>query len=153
MDNTSFNKVIDFAVEKEVEAVKFYADLRKRATFPAMKGMLQEIEDMEKDHILALEQLRVKGLSDGNSNSAVSDLKISEYMVEETEFSPDSFHEVVLIAMKREEAASRLYSDISSRFEAENSDLSSLFKRLAAEETKHKLVFEQLYDDFVLRDN
>ena len=49
MNKDKFNEVIDFAVEREKEAVQFYADLQKQVKFQAQKEMLKELEDMEKE--------------------------------------------------------------------------------------------------------
>jgi rubrerythrin len=151
MDTNNFNEIIDYAVGKEVEAVKFYADLRRKANFPASKEMLHEFENMEKDHILALEQIRRQGIT--SEQKQVQNLHISEYVDVDDEASPDSFQDIILIAMKREENARKLYTTLAERFLGNNEEMSSVFFRLANEEAKHKLEFEKLYDDHVLVDN
>ncbi len=62
-----------------------------------------------------------------------------------------SYPEALVVAMKKEKAAFRLYTSLSKR--ASDPALKVLFAGLAQEESKHKLRFEVEYDDFVLREN
>jgi rubrerythrin len=151
MDKITFNKILDFAVEREREAVDFYHDLQKSVKFTAYKTMLQELENMEKGHILILEKMRQKNFTEIGSKT-VKDLKVVDYLTDE-DIKPDSYHNILLIAMQREDKANLLYRDLANRFAEEDEELSKLFARLAAEEAGHKLKFEKLYDDYVLKDN
>lgn len=153
MEITRFHEILDFAVEREKEAVQFYSDLRKKAKFTAHKEMLQELENMEKGHILTLEKMRAKS-GDNKVNKVVSNLKIGDYLIpEEEDMKPDSYPNILLIAIKREEKAHRLYINLSERMATEDPELSKLFAVLAAEEADHKLRFETLYDRDVLKEN
>jgi len=151
MDIMTFHKIIDFAVEREREAVDFYHDLQNSAKFSSQKAMLQELENMEKTHILILEKIRQKDMKSITS-TPVRDLKIVDYIVDDS-IEPDSFPNILLIAMKREDKANLLYRDLANRFIEEDIELSRLFQRLADEEAGHKLKFELLYDEYVLKDN
>lgn len=152
MQATQFHQIIDFAVEKEKEAVQFYSDLRKHAKFKAHKDMLQELENMEKGHILTLEKMRSKPLEQ-KTTKVVDNLKISDYTIPEEDIKPDSYPNILLLAMKREEKSNLLYLNLSEKFATEDKELSDLFANLAAEEAKHKLKFEKIYDSEVLKDN
>ena len=151
MDIVTFHKIIDFAVDREREAVDFYHDLQKAAKFTAHKVMLQELENMEKGHILILEKIRQKDMK-SIERAPVKDLKIADYL-SEVDLEPNSYHNILLIAMNREDKANLLYRDLANRFAVEDIELSKLFQRLADEEAGHKLKFETLYDEYVLRDN
>ncbi len=152
MDTITFNEILDFAVEREKEAVDFYHDLQKSAKFSGFKEMLQELENMEKGHILILEKMRKKSNVE-SSGDHIKDLKIIDYISEENDIQPDSYHNILLIAMQREDKANLLYRDLANRFTDEDNELSKLFYRLAQEEAGHKLKFENLYDEYVLKDN
>lgn len=152
MDKITFHKILNFAVEREKEAVDFYRDLQNSAKFSAHKAMLQELENMEKGHILLLEKIRLRDVPDQGSY-VLKDLKIVDYLDEDDDIPPDSYHNILLIAMKREDRANLLYRDLANRFAHEDIELSKLFMRLADEEAGHKLKFETLYDEYVLRDN
>lgn len=150
MTTDKFNEIIDFAVAREEEAVKFYHDLQERVKFAAQIEMLKELEDMEKGHISVLESIRERGLGKLQSKE-VTDLKISDYLVKVEPSSNMSYQDILIVAMKREEASQRLYLEMSARFSGTEGE--PLFARLAAEEGQHKLRFEKLYDEEVLRDN
>ncbi len=153
MEITRFHEILNFAVEREKEAVDFYAGLKKTAKFEAHKDMLQELENMEKGHILTLEKMRTKS-RDNKVNKVVDNLKISDYLVpEDQDMKPDSYPNILIIAIKREEKSHQLYLNLSERMATEDIELSDLFATLAAEEATHKFKFEQLYDQDVLKEN
>ncbi|MBU1626474.1 hypothetical protein KKB18_03820 [bacterium] len=53
--------------------------------------------------------------------------------------------------MKRELASMNLYNDLAKKSTA--TSLKQMFQNLAQEESKHKLYFENIYDDEILREN
>ena len=79
------------------------------------------------------------------------DLKISDYLVD---VEPDpglDYQGALILAMKKEKAAFKLYTDLAEQ--APDDNVKELFKSLAQEEAKHKLRFEIEYDDMVNREN
>jgi rubrerythrin len=62
-----------------------------------------------------------------------------------------TYEEALVVAMKKEKAAFKLYTKLAEK--APTEDLKDVFLSLAAEESKHKLRFEVEYDDYVLREN
>ena len=62
-----------------------------------------------------------------------------------------SYQDALILAMKKEKSAFKLYSDLAGI--APNSDLKNVFLALAQEEAKHKLRFEIEYDDNILKEN
>ncbi|MHC4750898.1 MAG: ferritin-like domain-containing protein [Planctomycetota bacterium] len=81
----------------------------------------------------------------------VTDLRIADYTVD-VEPAPDmSYQDALILAMKKEKAAFRLYLALADQ--VEKADQKSLFLSLAQEEAKHKLRFEIEYDDVVLSQN
>jgi rubrerythrin len=148
-----FNDTIDFAVEREKEAVAFYADLQTKARFSAQKIMLKELESMEKGHVLMLEELRRLG-SDfviEHPHKEVTNLKISDYLVESQPSDKMTYQDILIIAMKREERSHALYTDLATQFAGSGAE--SILQRLAAEEGDHKNRFEKLYDEEILKGN
>ena len=141
---------MDFAIEGEVAAVKFYQDLQKIVKFSAQKEMLKELENMEKGHIKILENVRKKGF-ENITVKKVTNLNISEYIVDVKPKENMTYQDILILAMKREEQSERLYSDLAGNFEG--TELETLFLKLASEESRHKLQFETLYDEYVLKEN
>lgn len=150
MDRKKFDEIIDFAVEREVDAIKFYQDLQKMVRFNSQRELLHEFEEMEKGHVETLEEIRGMELARIDV-PRIQNLQISDYMVASPPTEDMNFEDIITIAMKREEAAQRLYTDMAGK--VDDPQLQKLFLRLSAEEAKHKLYFETMYDDEVLADN
>ena len=150
MTKEKFNEVIDFAIDGEKDAVKFYYELQLKTKFQTQKEMLKELENMEKGHIVILENIRSKGLQNVEVKE-VKTLHISDYMVDVTPYENMTYQDVLIIAMKKEDQAEKLYTNMAGNFPG--TDLETLFLKLAAEESEHKLKFETLYDEYILKEN
>ena len=70
-----------------------------------------------------------------------------DYLVDVTPSSDMGFQDALILAMKKEKAAFRLYSDLAAV--AADERIRDLFRALAQEEAKHKLRFELEYDDLM----
>jgi rubrerythrin len=150
MNKEKFEQIIDFAIEREKEAVAFYQDLQKKAKFTAQQEMLKELEEMEQGHIRVLNGILKEGKINEREQQ-VKDLQISDYIVTVEPSANMSYQDILIIAMKREEASKMLYTNMATALQDEA--LKNVFKRLASEEAGHKLKFEKLYDDEILKDN
>jgi rubrerythrin len=146
----SINEILDFAMDAEQEAYEFYAKLASQSTSGAMSRVFEQFAQEEKGHKAKIAHIKETGAYQIELKK-VTDLKIADYSVD-VEVKPNmTYQEALIIAMKKEKAAFRLYLDLSEK--APNADLQNLFLVLAQEESKHKLRFEIEYDDFVLREN
>ncbi len=150
MTEKDFNEILDFAVEREKESVRFYRDLQQEAKFKDQIDMLKDLEAMEMGHIKVIEGIRQKGVSQEDI-PRVPNLRISEYMSSDVEKLDLSYQNILIKAMKREETSFKLYSEMAIKFS--DSELSTLFRKLASDEAKHKLIFEKLYDDWISSGN
>lgn len=146
MNFNSFEEILDFAIERERQAVRFYQKLMDQETFQASKLSLGEFAEEEQKHQTLLEQFKA-----GNRSIVaypyewIPDIKRSDYMVD-MQYEPGmDFVEILRLAMKREEKALRLYNLLAQK--TDNPDCIKLFKMLAQEEAKHKRAFETVYDD------
>ena len=152
MDREKFNEIIDFAINGEKEAIKFYQDLQKLVKFESRKDLLRSYEEMEEGHVKVLEKLRDKVFETGEVKiPRVSSLEISDYLVDVKPSADMNFQDIIITAMKKEERANKLYTDLAAQ--SDDDEAKQVFLRLAAEEEKHKLYFEKIYDDEVLTDN
>jgi len=146
----SVNEILDFAIQQEQNAVDFYIELSENAANYEMKDTFIQFAKEEMRHKARLTEIKETGVMEG-STEKVADLKIADYVVQ-TQPSPSmSYEEALVLAMKREKAAFKLYIKLAER--TDNAQLRSLFQSLALEESKHKLRFEIEYDEFVLREN
>ena len=150
MKREDFKAVIEFAIEREREAVQFYEDLQGKTKFSSQKEMLKELEMMERGHITVLTNILDKGV-EKIEHKNIEDLQISEYLVAEEPQGDLSYQDILIVAMKREEAAKKLYTELAERFKGTETE--GVFTRLTEEETGHKLRFEKLYDEDILRNN
>ncbi|NLN34754.1 MAG: ferritin family protein [Candidatus Cloacimonetes bacterium] len=150
MTISEFNEILDFAVEREQEAVAFYRKLQDQSKFADQKEMLKELENMEMGHIVVIESIRKKGVNPEDIQKT-RNLKISEYMSKDPDEKELSYQSILIKAMKREENSFKLYTEMSMKFP--DPEISTLFRRLASDVAKHKLHFEQLYDEFISKGN
>ena len=150
MENNTMHEILNYAIDREREAVRFYQDLQKIAKFKNQIEMLKNIENMEKGHIEVLQNIK-SGKITMLKIEDVIDLKISDYLVKKEPTPNMDFQDILIIAMKREEAATKLYKNLSEV--VVNKEIKKLFERLSAEEANHKIGFEDLYDKYILTDN
>jgi rubrerythrin len=144
------DEILIFAIEQEQRAVDFYTDLAKEAHNEEMKKVFIEFAGEEIRHKQRLTRIREEGVFT-MSKQHVTDLKIGDYIVEVKASGKMSYEDALVLAMKREKSAFKLYLTLSER--APNDQLKEIFQSLAMEEARHKLRFELEYDEFVLREN
>ncbi|HDQ72882.1 MAG TPA: rubrerythrin [Chloroflexi bacterium] len=145
----SVDEILDFAIKREEEAAAFYTNLAARVDKPWMQRVFEEFADEEKQHKAKLVAVK-SGASFQPSKERVLDLKIADYLVSVTPTDDMSYQDALVVAMKKEKAAFKLYNDLASSTEDEN--VKTTFLALAQEEARHKLRFEVEYDD-LLSDN
>ncbi len=142
--------VLDYAIANEQSAIEFYTELAEKTTKPWLRKVFEEYAKEEMGHKSRLESVKA-GKKLKPMETKVLDLKLGDYLVD-VEPTPDmDFQSALVVAMKREKAAFRLYTDIAGQVDDE--ELRQLFLRLAQEEAKHKLRFEIEYDEQVLTEN
>ncbi len=143
-------EILDFAIENEELAAKFYGDLSKKATDAAMKATFEDMAREEIGHKKKLQAFKESGSLEP-SKEQILDLKMSDYLVDVEVSDSMEYQDVLILAMKREKAAFKLYKDMAAA--CRDQDLKQVLLGLAQEEAKHKLHFEIEYDDQELRHN
>lgn len=147
----SVDEILDFAIAREEEASQFYADLAGAMDIPAMIEVFEDFAKEEQSHKAKLEAVKRGEYQFGGGAVQVRGLGLADYLVE-GELRPDmSYADALILAMKKEKAAYKLYLDLAAK--ADNDALANLFLSLAGEEAKHKLRFEIEYDDNVLKED
>jgi rubrerythrin len=144
------DEILIFAIDQEQRAVDFYTDLAKEAHNEEMKKVFIEFAGEEIKHKQRLTRIREEGVF-SMPKQQVTDLKIGDYIVDVKASGKLSYEEALVLAMKREKSAFKLYSALAER--APNDQLKEIFESLAMEEARHKLRFELEYDEYVLREN
>jgi rubrerythrin len=146
----SAEEVFEFAIQSEIEAARFYRDLAAKVENPGMKDLFIQFAHEEEGHKSKLEHAQKTGEFHA-ATGKVRDLKIGDYMVDPTVDSTLDYPQALILAMKREKVAFRLYSDMAEATTDER--LRNLLLTLALEEAKHKLRFEVEYDKKYLSEN
>jgi len=147
----SIDEILDYAIKSEQDAVDFYNNLAEKTNNIAVKKIFIQNANEEKGHKLKLQKVKDEGVFSDEFKDGVPDLKISDYIVPKAPSKIDDYADALRLAIHREKGAFKLYTKLSQS--TSNSDLKSLFSKLAAEEANHKLKFELEYDDFILKDN
>ena len=139
-------EILDFAIAGETEAHDFYMALAQRMERAEIRKVFEEFAIEELGHKIKLEAVKAGELAITGEDEPPG-LSIAEYVVD-VEPQPDmSYAEALVLAMKKEKAAYRLYVDLAAVGMTE--ELTDMFLALAAEEAKHKLRFELEYDEQV----
>ena len=146
----SVDKILEFAIQKEQDAADFYNDLANRVERPAMKSVFQGFAKEEMGHKAKLQSVQT-GKRMLSSEKKILDLKIGDNLVDIELKKNLSYQDALIIAMKAEKAAYKLYSDLASAID--DAELRETLQGLAQEEAKHKLRFEIEYDDQILTEN
>lgn len=148
MEFGSIEEILEFAIDREKEAVAFYADLAGKATRNALKETFEAFSKEEEKHVKLLSDISGnKEKIDSYEFKTVTDLKISDYMVEIEYEEGMPMPDILKLAMKREEKAVKLYTMLSEQTDIEAAK--KVFMILVQEEKKHKLALESMYDDYL----
>lgn len=146
----SADDLLDFAIAREEEAVQFYTDLAGKMEKSLMRDVFLDFAKEEQGH-----KAKLLGVKEGkrllSAETKVMDLKIGDYLVEVETSKDMDYQQALIVAMKKEKAAFRLYSDLATK--TDDSDLRTMLMSLAQEEAKHKLRFELEYDENFLPEN
>ncbi len=147
----SLDEILDFAIKDELRAANLYAGLAKKSRNKEIQKVFEQFSKEELGHKAKLERIKTGGKVVA-SDKKVQDLKIGDYLVEvNTSRDNLSYQDALIIAMKEEKAAFKLYSDLAAR--TDDASAREVFLMLAQEEAKHKLRFEIEYDDYILTEN
>jgi len=149
-NGNELKEIVNFAIDREQEAADFYYDLSKRSKVQGIKDELIKFAKMEEGHRDKLKSLDVEGIMNKDIEP-VTNLKISDYMVDMTPTPDMTWQDILNIAMKRELASMNLYNALAAKAKSES--LKQMFTSLSKEESKHKLYFETIYDDEILKEN
>jgi len=141
-------KALDFAIAKEMEAEAFYKEWAQKAKDPAVQGLFAELAGVEHGHMEILSNITPEEMTSSNVSDA-PDIHLADLLVDVTASPNLTLQEAMILAMKREEGAVKLYSRLAEL----NGEARSLFEALAKEEGRHKAQLEAEYDDNILIEN
>ena len=138
--HTTVDEVLKFAIGEEEKAEDFYTRLAEKVKVPETQEALLRFASEERRHKGKLLAIRTGGPVIGSSGKEVTNLELSDYSVN-IKPTPDMlYQDAMLLAIKRERAAQRLYTDLAALAESDQSK--SMFQALSQEEVKHELHFK-----------
>jgi rubrerythrin len=146
----SADEILDFAISREQESYDFYMGLASTMDRPGMGRIFESFAKEEQGHKKKLMDIKAGKLL-MPAERRVLDLKLSDYLVDAEPSSHMDYQQALLVAMKKEKKAFKMYTHLAEK--VEDANLQATFLGLAQEEAKHKLRFEIEYDDFVMTDN
>lgn len=152
MNFANLDEILEFAISKEKEAVQFYSRLAKEESFSGAREMFTEFAREEGRHERLLVEFKTRGTAEAVRDYPlkwIKDIKRSDYTVELEYKKGMAYNEILMLAMKREEKALKLYNDFLKQ--AETPESQKVFKILCQEEAKHKLALETMYDDYMAK--
>jgi len=137
---TTVDDVLKFAIAEEEKAEQFYTRLAKKVKSPETRDSFLRFAGEERGHKNQLLALRASGPVIGSSGEEVTNLEISDYVVDGKPTPTMQYQDALLLAIKRERAAQRLYTALAALADVE--EIKSMFQALAKEEAKHELLFK-----------
>jgi rubrerythrin len=152
MEFDTLEAIIDFAIEKEIEAAEFYNTLCEEEGFAKASEMFKEFSDEERKHEKLLKDFKTHGIIKSTEEydfQWISDLKRSDYLIDIEYQKGMTYDKILQLAMKREEKSLKLYNDFQNNVDTDAEK--KFFKALCQEEAKHKLALETMYDDYMAK--
>ena len=148
----NLKEALDFAIAREEEAAKLYANLMNMTDNPRAKEVFRELEQVELKHKKSLENFDLDEYQN-RSQELTLDLQTTDLYQPVDKTTPNmNFQEALALAAQREARAVKLYQNLANRFST-HPPLEELFSTLADEEARHKHTIDVLYDDTILKDN
>jgi len=146
----TYKEILEYAIEREQDAQRDYEAAAATMKDATMRDALLEMAAQERGHEQKLRSIDVdKFIATGAA--PVPTLDLAEYVVS-GEFRPGmNYQDLLAVAMQKEKAAFRLYSDLAKVTPDESAR--ALLKALAQEEARHKLALEIEYDTHILQEN
>ncbi|MBN2182637.1 MAG: ferritin family protein [Sedimentisphaerales bacterium] len=138
----SFDEIMDFAINAEIESYNFYKMLADFVERPEMAEMLSGLALQELGHKTQLEAMKIAGIT--IDEEEVGDLGITDRVDSVEPDAKMDYVDLLIIGMKKEEAARRLYTALA--IAAQTREIRDVFVLLARQEAEHKMRFELEYD-------
>lgn len=142
MTREELTKIIEFAVENEVDAYQFYKDAAERLEDDALKETFQDLAKEELEHKKFLEDFLSSGTAEINIDETC-DYKVAESVDKPTLSMDMSFPDAMALAMKNEEEAMEMYQQLADACVDQKEK--DIFLGLMEMEKMHKTRLEDIY--------
>ena len=145
MDISTFQEIINGAIESEIEARQFYLEAADKVENVALKEMFKEFAEEELSHQRILERFR------DQKDMNIQFTKVPDYHVSESVDDTGKLSismkpaDAIALAMKKEETAMQHYTQLADA--CTDPDQGKVFRELAEMERGHKARMERAFVD------
>lgn len=141
----SVEKILEYAISREVEAYYFCLALANRVDTPRMRQVFEDMAAEELEHKAKLELEMIKMGKTLPTQQMPEGRPESEYIISDSDAPLDmDYADMLLLGVEKEDAAFRVYVNLIPNVQDEESR--EVLLALAQEEVRHKLRFETEYD-------
>jgi rubrerythrin len=144
MDAKTYDEIMKKAIQSEIEAQRFYAEVAAKVQDPHLKEMFAGFVDEEKRHERILEGFRTKGAAHLHFKE-VPDFKVAETIETPSPSVEMKPADALALAVKNEEAAMKHYGELAAA--CSDAEQAAVFRELAAMERDHKHRMETAFMD------
>jgi rubrerythrin len=147
---TSVEAVIERAIAIEEESITLYTTLAGAAQNVAVRTRLEELAAMERGHKARLQEIQRGNIRWALSRSQampVSDMRLSDHLEAKPIDANADYQDVLLAAARREKVTHDFYQAMSEL--VDDKLVKSVFEMLSAEELRHKVTLETIYEQVV----
>jgi rubrerythrin len=141
----TFDQVVEYAIDREVNARLLYLRIAHLSQDPELCALLEAFANQELEHQKKLARVKQRQFKMLDGDMPALDLGIADAAPEVAPYPDMSVSEALVLAMNKEKEAYRLYLQLAQG--TDNSELKSLFEALANEEANHKVRMEIEFDD------
>ena len=144
-------EILDLAIRMEQRGREFYTEAAALVSMPGAKELLEELGQDEVEHEAMFRRLATREDYEALAQGEVPpDLHLADYLVTAPLGRDSAPQDVLIHAIRMEQAAIDLYSAWASLYAG--TDIEPLIEGLVAEERRHKARLEAVYSDRFLED-
>ena len=144
MDAKTYDEIMQRAIQSEIDAQRFYADVAAKVQDAHLKEMFTSFVEEEKRHEKILEGFRTRGAGHLHFKDA-PDFKVAETIEAPSPSVDMKPADALALAVKNEEAAMKQYDELAAA--CSDTEQAAVFEELAAMERDHKHKMETAFMD------
>ena len=142
----TIHEIIKLAIRREEEAHNFLLAISACAESPEIKSMLESMAKEELEHKEKLE-LELMKLGEVVHIGQIPQGSENPYYFESEECSDMDYGDLLRLAIEKEDISFHLYMNLASQMHQQKTR--DIFTALAEEELRHKLRFEDEYNNYL----
>ncbi|MBC8217648.1 MAG: ferritin family protein [Planctomycetes bacterium] len=145
-DMTTIREILEFAIEREGEAVEFYMAMADRVKNPAIQELFEDLVTEELEHKSRLELEVMKEGIVARTVGVLPETSLDKTAVDLDQVrSQMDYQEALDVAIQKERRSLRLYARLSGL--VVEAEFSETLLSLAEEEARHLTALEEQYEN------